>query len=279
MTVNMRIKCGFTIVELLVVVAVIGILAGILMTALMGAMRQADETVCMNNQKQIIVAWLMRAEDSQTTQNVGQTGANAPKVQTDSGDTWADTLETYVGGNRDLYKCPRQIDESESAYGFGMNPLIGGIWYYTHGMFGGGYLLTPGETRARPLSLVYNPGGTILLADTGWVTADTKDLASTAWMEEANGWKPYTAYNLTDTTSSDATSIAPINHGYDWGNSVPMTGVNAMGWEERVRAVPRHDGTCNTGYVDGHVTSTAIRAVTDPQWAAPACLFDNQPVK
>jgi prepilin-type N-terminal cleavage/methylation domain-containing protein/prepilin-type processing-associated H-X9-DG protein len=59
---NMRTKfsyCGrqaFTLVELLVVVAIISILAALLMTSLKGAMEAARSVACVNNEKQISLA-------------------------------------------------------------------------------------------------------------------------------------------------------------------------------------------------------------------------------
>lgn len=49
-------KPGFTLVELLVVVAVVGILIGVLLPSLSGARRAARNTVCMNNIRQFVVA-------------------------------------------------------------------------------------------------------------------------------------------------------------------------------------------------------------------------------
>jgi prepilin-type N-terminal cleavage/methylation domain-containing protein/prepilin-type processing-associated H-X9-DG protein len=55
---------GFTLIELLVVIAIIAILMAILMPALNRAKEQGKRAVCLNNLKQLTLAWILYADDN-----------------------------------------------------------------------------------------------------------------------------------------------------------------------------------------------------------------------
>jgi len=60
---SLRRAGGFTLIELLVVVAIIGVLAGLLFPAIAKAKNSGKVTSCLNNLRQLQLAWTMYADD------------------------------------------------------------------------------------------------------------------------------------------------------------------------------------------------------------------------
>jgi prepilin-type N-terminal cleavage/methylation domain-containing protein len=57
-------KAGFTLVELLVVIAIIALLMAILIPALNRAREQGKRVVCLSNLRQLMLAWILYADDN-----------------------------------------------------------------------------------------------------------------------------------------------------------------------------------------------------------------------
>ena len=74
---------GFTLIELLVVIAIIAILMAILIPTLNRAREQGKRAVCLSNLKQMMLAWMMYADDNDD--KVVRTRAVNDKTSPDQG--------------------------------------------------------------------------------------------------------------------------------------------------------------------------------------------------
>jgi len=60
----MKRRCGFTLIELLVVIAIIALLLAILIPTLGRIKQQAACSTCLSNQHQLLLAWVLYAQDN-----------------------------------------------------------------------------------------------------------------------------------------------------------------------------------------------------------------------
>jgi len=115
-------RTGFTLIELLVVIAIIAILAALLLPALTRAKLKAQGVQCMNNHKQLLLAWRMYIDDNQDKLPYAYAdgSANAPYAwvtgildYSDNPSNWdinaniaKSPLWSYCGRQPGIWRCP-----------------------------------------------------------------------------------------------------------------------------------------------------------------------------
>jgi len=109
---------AFTLVELLVVIAIIGFLAALLLPLLSRAKARAQGFQCLNNNRQLMIAWRMYVEDSHDRLPSAKGGPQAWMTgdldynpnNSSNWDPAKDIMKSPLwpdcGGNTAIFKCP-----------------------------------------------------------------------------------------------------------------------------------------------------------------------------
>jgi prepilin-type N-terminal cleavage/methylation domain-containing protein len=108
---------AFTLIELLVVLAVIAILAGLLLPVLSTAKEQGRRIQCLNNQRQLLLAWSAYAADQNDHLPLNGTGLSTDPPYTTQ-PYWVRGVIGYVADAPDNTNLLLMLDRRYSVLGW-----------------------------------------------------------------------------------------------------------------------------------------------------------------
>lgn len=221
-------KTSFTLVELLTVIAIIAILAGLLLPAVGRARATAQKTACANNLAELGKAELMFANDNKNK--------TVPSEKKDVKYNYVYALWDYLGGNENIFLCPVDANEDIEKtwkvskndtelfhFSYLVNGAPAGAKYGVHWSSNATDKYTDAVKQWRPVSTIKAPSRTMTLAEGGKKQDDYPGIY---------GGIEYSSSNTT-MKDSDYTAFT--------------SGSNA------VASIDAHGNASNYLYVDGHV--------------------------
>jgi len=179
---------GFTLIELLTVIAIIAVLSALVLPALSRARERARAAICLNNTKQLLLAWQVYADDNdeRLPYNLGMTGSslrsnlnwvnNVMSWDLSSDNTNLATitdasLGPYLGGNTRVFRCPsdnalssiqRSAGWSARIRSYSMNAMVGNAGNFT----AKGYNINnPGYTQFFKMGQIPQPADIFVFLD------------------------------------------------------------------------------------------------------------------
>lgn len=222
---------AFTLIEILVVIAIIAILAAILFPAFARARENARRTSCASNLKQIGLGLLQYVGDYDDMMPGSAYGGVAAKSNNSSAYKWMDAIFPYVKSTQ-LFVCSsdsgakyvynRDIPATEESQDYG-----------SYGQNGAYRIAGDAQTPPRSAAYLVSLASLVSPSETVWAT-DTNN------REEANG-----------------------SYGFSWDDTAnnPTISANANGILQLEKIIARHLETTNVLYCDGHVKALRLDAL------------------
>jgi prepilin-type processing-associated H-X9-DG protein/prepilin-type N-terminal cleavage/methylation domain-containing protein len=233
--------CAFTLVELLTVIAIVGILTGIIIPVIGSVKSAAKISKCAANLRQIAAGCLLYSSEHKNLliPIAGGTKPNGADAQ-----TWRLLISPYINQENTIgiLGCPAddKLNSFDTSRGllpasYGINKTIGLHQYLTSGV-------------SHIASDVVRPTSTIMVSDISFV--DNPGAPADQW---------------TDTRRTSGAG----NFGYV---RFPSDGFySGDPWI----SFPRHGNKLNVAFYDGHVETISPAQILDNTPGQAACIYDN----
>ena len=230
-------KNGFTLVEVLVVTAIIGLLAAILFPVFSSVRESARTASCASNLKQIGMAISLYVQDN---------NQRYPLIAQQDGLTWVDTVHRYAK-SADVFVCPSAENGEYVPGGSPQSPIIMGTAGPQYGDNGSYDMVTPFVEKQT------------VTTETGWTSTyrvQPQSLSATKYRSPSS---TILVLDGGDTTHYFHNNYAALNPGIDSIHTVADLKDGGV--------LERHKEGVNLLYVDGHVKRQGLEQLTStPRW-------------
>lgn len=229
-----KVRAAFTLIELLIVVAIVAILAALIFPVFARARENARRASCQSNLKQIGIGLLQYSQDYDEVMIAdwyGPTGNNAsdPASTANAGYKWMDAGYEYIKSVQ-IFVCPTDSFDAN------------------HGKYINYNDLTATTTTAYGSYVINHGYGASIAGRTPAVSHPYVSGAANQFVSQAAAQEPEQTVWVVDGKGSFSINIA--NDILNIDNSTdPRTMENAK---------ERHLGTINTLFVDGHVKAVKL---------------------